>query len=192
MSTRKPTVYLLCGLPAAGKTTLAKQLEEKQGAVRFTLDEWMIRLYDYTIFDREYGEYGRRCRELIWQTAVNVLKQGVDVVLDWNQWSSKRRQAILKRIEAIGANHQLIYLNIPPMVARERLQTYQATNYQHVISVAEFDRFWPFFEPPTVSEGLNIVEIKYRRENGGQAAVKNNPSFMLTTPAQKTYPMVLN
>ena len=57
MSIKKPTVYLLCGLPAAGKTTLAKQLEEKQGAVRFTLDEWMIRLYDYTIFDREYGEH---------------------------------------------------------------------------------------------------------------------------------------
>ena len=33
----KPTVYLFCGLPAAGKTRLAKELEEEKNAARFTL-----------------------------------------------------------------------------------------------------------------------------------------------------------
>jgi predicted kinase len=31
------TIFLLCGLPASGKTTFAKSLEEK-GALRLTLD----------------------------------------------------------------------------------------------------------------------------------------------------------
>ena len=39
---RKPIVYLICGFIGAGKTTFAKKLEEKTGAVRITKDEWSI------------------------------------------------------------------------------------------------------------------------------------------------------
>jgi predicted kinase len=35
---RKPIVYLICGFIGAGKTTFAKKLEEKTGAVRITKD----------------------------------------------------------------------------------------------------------------------------------------------------------
>ncbi len=50
---RKPIVYLICGFIGAGKTTFAKKLEEKTGAVRITKDEWSIRLIgnDPTIDD---------------------------------------------------------------------------------------------------------------------------------------------
>lgn len=187
---KKPTVYLFCGLPAAGKTTLARQLEEKQGAIRFTLDEWMIRLYGETVFEHDYGSYGRRCRELIWQTAVSILNCGLDVVLDWNQWNSKRRRETCQRIEAVGATHQLFYLNIPPAIARERLRGYQTADFHHILSVAEFDRFLPFFEPPTTDEALNIVEVKYRRDRGSYQANTNH--FIMTTPARKTYPPIIN
>ena len=40
----EPTIHLLCGLVAAGKTTLAKQLARSLPAVRLSRDEWMIRL----------------------------------------------------------------------------------------------------------------------------------------------------
>ena len=40
---KEPSIlYLLVGLPGAGKTTKAKQLEVEAPALRFTLDEWMI------------------------------------------------------------------------------------------------------------------------------------------------------
>ena len=35
----QPYVYLLCGLPFAGKTTLAKALEDWLGVTRVALDE---------------------------------------------------------------------------------------------------------------------------------------------------------
>jgi len=38
----KPIVYVICGFIGAGKTTFAKKLEEKTGAVRITKDEWSI------------------------------------------------------------------------------------------------------------------------------------------------------
>src|SRR2546430_17454666 len=39
----EPTIHLLCGLVAAGKTTLAEQLAPALPAVRLSRDEWMIR-----------------------------------------------------------------------------------------------------------------------------------------------------
>ncbi len=42
---RRPTVHVLVGLPAAGKTTVVRRLVSEYGAVRFSPDEWMLRLY---------------------------------------------------------------------------------------------------------------------------------------------------
>ena len=38
------TLFLICGLPGAGKTTLARQLEQSQPALRLCPDEWIVGL----------------------------------------------------------------------------------------------------------------------------------------------------
>lgn len=48
------TLFLLVGLPAAGKSTVAKQLVVAHGALRLTPDEWMIPLFG------ESGAGGKR------------------------------------------------------------------------------------------------------------------------------------
>ena len=39
-----PTLIVICGLPGAGKTTLAKQIEHDLPALRLTPDDWMTAL----------------------------------------------------------------------------------------------------------------------------------------------------
>jgi len=39
------TLHLICGLPCAGKTTLARQIEQERSALRLTPDEWITRLF---------------------------------------------------------------------------------------------------------------------------------------------------
>lgn len=155
------TVHLFCGLPTAGKTKLAKELEQKHKAVRFTLDEWMITLTDWTIFDEEYGVMVEKLKEMIWQTAVSILKHDIDVILDWSLWNPQRRQKWISRITELGADYKLHYLNIPPVVLRRRLEGRNDDRLSgaHAIPVTEFDRFLPLFEPPTADENLNVVEI---------------------------------
>jgi hypothetical protein len=53
-----PTIHLMCGLVAAGKTTLARKLAEELQlpAVRLSRDEWMIRPYGLPHEDPAYVE----------------------------------------------------------------------------------------------------------------------------------------
>ena len=88
--TRTPRVHLLAGLNGAGKTTCARRLEADLPAVRFTLDEWMLRLHELRYDDPTYPELAESCKSLTWDTVLQVLRARVDVVLDWNQWSRKR------------------------------------------------------------------------------------------------------
>ena len=41
----RPTLHLTVGLPGVGKTTLARELEQANGALRLTPDEWMAPLF---------------------------------------------------------------------------------------------------------------------------------------------------
>ena len=77
-------IHLLAGLNGAGKTTLARQLEAELPAVRFSLDEWMLRLHGLSFDDERYPELAEECRALIWDLTAQVVHTGASVVLDWN------------------------------------------------------------------------------------------------------------
>jgi predicted kinase len=63
-------LIIVCGLPGAGKTTLAKSLESRLRAVRLSPDEWMDTL-DINLWDEP-----RRAKieELQWTLAQQLLK----------------------------------------------------------------------------------------------------------------------
>ena len=78
------TVHLICGLPAAGKTTYSTALKATTGGVHFALDHWLVTAFGrYAIDDVGLDEHVRRvmaCRELIWSVAREFLNRDVDVL----------------------------------------------------------------------------------------------------------------
>src|SRR5580698_5815306 len=78
-----PTLLLMVGLPAAGKTTQAKELAATHRALRLTPDHWMIPLFGNSIgdFQRPGGERWVLEGRLI-SVALQALKLGTSVVLD--------------------------------------------------------------------------------------------------------------
>lgn len=106
-----PEVHLLAGLNGAGKTTHARNLEQAVPAVRFTLDEWMLRLHHLTFDDPAYPAAASDCRDFIWDTAVQVLHAGVSIVLDWNLWSREHRSEWVNRAATIGTTCVMHYLD---------------------------------------------------------------------------------
>jgi predicted kinase len=154
------TVHLLCGLPGAGKTTVARRLEREQRAVRFTLDEWMLALFDLTPYEAEYAARADRVKELIWRTAERVLALGHDVVLDWSQWSRAAREAARRRAEALGADVLLHYVDVPLAIAEERIseRNANATGGVHRIDLDDLRRFASeLFEAPRPDELIAIA-----------------------------------
>src|SRR5699024_10858501 len=96
------------------------RLENELPGVRFSLDEWMLRLHGMRFDDDRYPELADVCRELIWDTAAQVLRAGVAVILDWNMWSRKRRADAVHRARELGAECHLHYLNVPLETAQTR------------------------------------------------------------------------
>jgi predicted kinase len=152
-----PVVHLLCGLNGAGKTTHARTLEAT-GAVRFSLDEWMLALHPGLRFDEPaWPAHADRCREVIWSTALQVLRRGVPVVLDWNLWSAERRRTWAERVRAAGFRPLLHHVAAGRDVAARRAAAGGGDRY--ALGAAEVEHLANLFEPPTEQEGLPLVVV---------------------------------
>lgn len=109
-----PTLYLTCGLPGSGKTTLAKRIEQETSALRLTGDEWMHKLYP-GIFtpEAETGPCRSRVESLQWEIAIRALKLGCNVVVDWGVWSKEERDICRTSARGVGARVVLYFLDVP-------------------------------------------------------------------------------
>lgn len=108
---KQPTLYMMVGLPGAGKTTRAKELESAASALRLTPDEWIVALYGHDL-DRPHRDAVRDPVEAVqWQVAQRALSLGCNVVLDWGFWSRAERTEYRRRAEALGARVRVIFLD---------------------------------------------------------------------------------
>lgn len=117
-SSTGPRLIILCGLPGSGKTTRAKALEARLGAVRLSPDEWMHALA-LNLHDEERRG---RTEALQWQLARELLALGLVVILDWGTWGRSERDALRLGARALGAAVELHYLDAPDGVLFDRIQ----------------------------------------------------------------------
>lgn len=155
-------VHLLYGLVGSGKTTLARALCAEGNAVRFTLDEWMIRLYPGLPFDSAgYGRQAEVVKDLIWSVAEQILRSGTDVVLDWNSWSLARRAWAIHRAATVPAEVILHRLGASIDQANARLAERHRNAraiYVHPIDREGNEHLASIMEPPGEAEGFSIID----------------------------------
>jgi predicted kinase len=149
-----PTLHLTCGLPGAGKTTLARQLERQHGALRLTTDEWLVRLFGADITMAENELFRGRLEGLLLDTAVRALELGVDVVLDFGVWSRSEREEFRARAAAAGARSELHYLDVPLDELLARLAIRNEHEPAGTFRIREHQlRLWAtWFEAPSPDE----------------------------------------
>ena len=141
-----PRLIIVCGLPASGKTTLAKGLESRLGAVRLSPDEWMdalsINLYD--------EEKRGKIEALQWKFGQELLALGLTVIIEWGTWGRSERDTLRLAARALGAAVELHYLSAPVDVLLERIQRRGRENPP--IQQDALSQWFEMFQAPTPEE----------------------------------------
>lgn len=159
------TLHLISGLPCSGKTTYAAAVGADASAVLFSLDRWLITAFGrYEIAEVGHQEHTRRvlgCRELIWQPASELLRRGVDVILDDGFFLRDHRIRHIALAGHLGAGAKTHYLDTPLETIRLRLEARNALlppfNFQ--IDPALLNGFCGLFEVPSSDEGAEVVIV---------------------------------
>ncbi|HSH02500.1 MAG TPA: ATP-binding protein [Anaerolineae bacterium] len=107
-------LFLICGLPGAGKTTIAKQLENEEAAVRFSPDEWVgaMAADDQKVM-RELNELRNEIEALQWKLAQRVLALGTNVILENGFWARAERLDYIETGRRLGAEVILYWCDVP-------------------------------------------------------------------------------
>ncbi|MEX2032240.1 MAG: AAA family ATPase [Dehalococcoidia bacterium] len=102
-------LILTCGLPGAGKTTLARRLAADRNAVRLTKDEWLWALGS-SPWNSSTGE---KVEHELWRLAQEIVRLGLSVVLDFGLWARVERDEMRGVARGLGVGVELHYLDVP-------------------------------------------------------------------------------
>jgi len=117
--------HIVAGSTGAGKSTFARELAERVGGVRFSIDEWMTALYWMDSPEKNDLPWAMeriaRCEEQIAVVAISLAAVDVDVVLDLGFTLREHRASWLKRAQAAGITVELHVLDVPAEVRWQRV-----------------------------------------------------------------------
>ena len=116
-----PPAHLIHGYIGAGKTTLARRLEQEHRAVRFSHDEWMAALYGRDPALDQFDSHATRVPSLIEVCWRRCLSLGMDVVLDLGLWRRAERDRVRSVVQRLGAESRLYHLHCSEDEARRRI-----------------------------------------------------------------------
>jgi predicted kinase len=107
MAKTSTRLVLICGLPASGKSTLARQLAAQIPAVRLDKDEWVTQL-GADVWNEEFRV---RIEHQLWVLTQDLLAQGQSVILEWGHWARVERDEKRLGARALGVEVELHYLD---------------------------------------------------------------------------------
>ncbi len=144
------TLFLMVGLPAAGKTTRATELAAAHRALRLTPNHWMVPLFGDPLADgRRFALEGR-----LISVALQALRLGTSVVLDFGLWDRDERSALRWLARSSGASCRVVHLPVDRDTQLARIAHRQATTPQWTFPMteADVDRWRAQFQVPDGTE----------------------------------------
>jgi predicted kinase len=171
------TLFLIVGLPGSGKTVRAKSLAAEHAALRLSPDSWMIPLFG------ESDAGGKRDvleGRLIW-LALEALRLGTSVVLDFGFWSRDERSSLRWLARSADASCQVVYLPVDRATQIERIQhRWTSTPGEtFMMTEADVDRWRTQFDVPDAAElaGSEVADPPPGWSNWFEWAAERWPSL---------------
>jgi predicted kinase len=115
-----PTLYILCGLPGAGKTTLAKAITQQRNIAYVSLehikaDEGFF-VDDAEVPDADWPGI----EDVVHASLLMPLRLGRDVVYDASNLKRRQRDDLRALAASRNFGSRVIYVAIPEATARQR------------------------------------------------------------------------
>lgn len=150
MADGSPQLVLICGLPGAGKSMLARRLEAEIPAVRLCGDEWLADL-GIDLYDEATRE---RLEVLFWHVAQRILILGTSVILESGFWLRSDRDEKRIGARALGAAVTLHYLDVPIDELWRRIDLRNAAGGWGVAPITrdQLETWAGYFEAPDPEE----------------------------------------
>ena len=145
-------LYVLCGLPFAGKSTLARELAAHLGLVHLEVDQIHR--------DRGLGGDGRRLSRADWVAAYResyrrldaLLADGCSVVYDATNFRRRMRDRLRQIADAHGAQTTVILVDPSEEEVRRRLARNRANPRRADVPDDDFREVVASFQPPGSDE----------------------------------------
>ncbi len=159
MSSISPTLHMLCGKIASGKSTLTAQLGKSERTVVMSEDEWLNALYSEEMSSiADYIRCASKLHGIIGPHVASLLNAGVSVVLDFQANTVEARAWMRSIFEQTNADHKLHVLDVPDEVCLARLHARNAQgDHPFTVTEEQFHQISSHFVPPSLVEGFNIV-----------------------------------
>jgi len=159
MASNPPTLHMLCGKIASGKSTLARRLADADSTVLLVEDEWLKPLFGDELKTLEdYLRCTRKLRAALAPHVSALLNANVSVVLDFAANTPGQRAWMRGLLDASGAAHLMHVLNVSDAKCLARLRARNAEGkHPFAASDAQFEAFSSHFVRPTVEEGFDLV-----------------------------------
>ena len=153
-------LIFLCGKMAAGKSTLAKTLAQRENAVLLVQDDFLDHLFPGEIIDIPgFVRYSSRLKNALGPHVCTLLSLGVSVVLDFPGNTRAQRAWFRELFERAGARHELHFVDASDAVCKRQLRARSKDLPAGAswTTEAEFDAVTAYFQPPSVDEGFHVV-----------------------------------
>ena len=146
-------LYILCGIPFSGKTTLASELVKRFGFIRIDLDEIKFELFGA---DKKDGDMDKRdwnyVYEEMYKRIDTELKAGKTVIHDTGNFTKKERSEVRQIADRLGIETITIFTETPVEVARQRLVVNKNTHLRFDVDQKVFESTLAEMQSPTADE----------------------------------------
>lgn len=149
--------YMMIGLPASGKSTIARRISESEGAIIVSSDEIRKEMgdeNDQTNNEKVFKEAEKRLKE--------YLSQGKDVIFDATNINYKRRRDWLNRFNKFDVEKIAVLVATPYEECLERNDKRKRRVPEGVI-----ERMYFNFYAPQYYEGFDDIQIIYNSNDRG-------------------------
>lgn len=159
MLSESPTLHMLCGKIASGKSTMAAQLGATPGTVLIAEDSWLDALFADELHSlKDYVRCSSKLQSVMGPHVVGLLHAGVSVVLDFPANTIAQRAWMREIIGGTEAAHQLHVFDVADEVCLARLRARNAAgDHPFAVTEAQFHQFSSYFVWPSAEEGFDLV-----------------------------------